>query len=212
MKKILLVLIVSVIATTAFSQRMHLQLGVSAGLNARAYNIKVLALIVVINDTNVTQTDTTIKLKGTDGGYHIGCLFRVSKGRKYAETGLNFVRSSVPVFDDQNVDSLNSDSKKVYGVEIPFLVGYKVVNTALFKWRFSTGLNLGIIGKVKSNELGALKKDFTNPRVGMRFGTGIDLANITLDFYYTLGLTKEFKSLDIRSQSHFIQLSFGVLF
>lgn len=211
MKKHLIFVALMMLSLCLSAQRPHLQLGVHAGLNARAYGIKVLALFIVVTDSTVSETDTIITLKGTDGGFQIGFLFRISKARKYAETGINFVRTSVPVFSTE-IDSAASDAKTVYGVEIPFLVGYKVVSTPLFKWRLSTGLNLGIIGKVKANDQGFSRSDFTNPRVGLRAGTGIDLAMMYLDFYYTLGLTKEFKSLDIRTQSHLVQLNIGVLF
>lgn len=210
MKKLILFIGFSFLVLTIWAQRPNLQLGITFGINARVFNIKPLVLVIDANG----QIDTIgqSRLTGFDAGYQIGFFFRATQKRRYAEIGTNFLRSSVPILDISQTDTSNVDETTVYGVEFPILVGYRIVDKALFKLRVNTGFSLTVIGKVRDNVQGYSRRDFVNPRVGLRYGLGFDLAFFAFDMYYTLGLTREFRELETRSQSHGLLMTISVIF
>ncbi len=213
MKKVLLILILGFSTLQVMAERPNLQLGIHFGLNARVYRLNYLVATTDLSDPNNprdTLFDQTVN--GLEGGYHIGFFFRVTKKRKYAQVGVDFIRTSAPVFSNSISDTSASDDVAVFGVELPFLVGYRIVETPKFKWRLNTGLSMTILGKVNENDAGFKLKDYVNPRVGMRFGMGVDIAFFIVDFNYAIGLTREFRSISTRAQSHSFALTIGFVF
>ena len=179
-----------------FGQRPNLQLGLIFGTNASIINQKLVELD-----------------PGVGAGFQGGFYFRVTKLKLYGEVGMNFIRQTA-FLSINSLDSLIAEENgiRLFKTEFPIIIGYKPVKTPLIKWRLFSGFSPTVIGKVfDDNELGYDKKQWTNPNVSWRLGTGIDIAFFTLDFNYSVEIVKSLRRV-FRTQGQLFQFNFGVIF
>ena len=178
------------------AQRPNLQLGVIFGTNASIINQKLVELD-----------------PGVGAGFQGGFYFRITKLKVYGEVGMNFIRQTA-FLSINSLDSLIAEENgiRLFKSEFPLIVGWKPVKTPLLKWRLYSGFIPTFIGRVfDDNDLGYDKKQWTNPNIGWRLGTGVDIAFFTLDFNYSVEIVKSLRRV-FRTQSQLFQFNFGVIF
>lgn len=155
-------------------------------------------------------------------GYQGGFAFRIIKDKAFLEPGFLFLKDYFQLSDTLetvlNELGLEDPAIRYNTFEFPIIVGYRFVDTELFKWFVAGGLAMNVsiksnifdgkekVAKFKASELG-----LSNPRFTMRMGTGFDLAFFTLGMYYNLGLNSVSKSV-YRTQSHSFEFNMGILF
>jgi hypothetical protein len=160
--------------------------------------------------------------KETIYGYQGGFSLRVSRGRAFIEPSFGFLRTHVALSDtiikQFNDLGLENPQVRFNSFEFPFVIGYKFVQTPMFKWYVAGGLAMSVsiksqlrdgkeeVVRLKGRDLG-----LRNPRWGLRMGTGVDIAFFNIEFYYGLGLNSSSRTV-YRTQTHFFELNFGVLF
>lgn len=195
---ILLFALLFLLSQPLHAQRPNLQLGFQAGINGTYLEARL---------------DDPTELFGV--GYQGGIYFRVTKKRGFGEIGLNFIRSVSFSSKEEMKNDINlEDNLVVFNTEIPIMAGYKLIKTPFTKWRLYSGLNVSFTGKTFNEEISNTsirRKDFQQPHLGVRVGTGVDIAFFTLDMNYTLGMTNALK-FDFWTQSHFWMFNGGVVF
>ncbi|AQW99973.1 porin family protein [Elizabethkingia anophelis] len=146
---------------------------------------------------NFTKVSTSSGLTGKyDYGYHLGAMARVDLGSLYVqgEALYNQKRTSY--------DTSNEGSQKLKwnSIDIPVVVGYKIINDKDYNVRIFAG---GVYSYAFSDNLSASKalqesfKKFDKSNIGITGGIGLDYKNFTIDLRYETGLSnvsKEFKS------------------
>jgi hypothetical protein len=184
-----------ILSLTSKAERPSLHLGLGGGFNANVINLKLLEGVV----------------GGYRVGYHAGFFLRVSEKRLYQQINVDFIRTTHTIYIKNDLDDTNNQIGW-WGVDLPVVVGYKVINSPILKWRFFGGITTRIIGHVDDvDDFGAGPEDHISPHWNLRMGTGFDIAFFYIDFNYGIGLNKVYK-LTPRSQSHDMALTMGFLF
>lgn len=158
--------------------------------------------------TNFTKTSAeSSDLTGKYGlGYQAGVMARVDFNRLYlqGEAVFNKRKTSYDLKDG------SSPKLKWNSIDVPIVVGYKIVNTRDFNVRAFAG---GVYSYAFNDNISSSKalhegfKKFDKFNVGITGGVGVDYKNLTVDLRYETGLTsisKEFKS-----KPHSFSLSIG---
>jgi opacity protein-like surface antigen len=148
--------------------------------------------------TNFTKTSAeNSDLTGKYGlGYQVGVMARIDFNRLYlqGETIFNKRKTS---YDLKNG---NSQQLKWNSIDVPVVVGYKIVSSKDFNVRAFAG---GVYSYAFNDNISNSKalrdgfKKFDKFNVGITGGIGVDYKNLTVDLRYETGLTsisKEFKS------------------
>lgn len=173
MKKLILSAVICLFSSALFAQLSSpVNLGFHAGLVS-------------------TKADTDfgglsgIKEKA-DNGMMIGAFLRVNLNKWYLQPELNYVtrKSSVEVMGD-------SYDFKTKSLDVPILLGYKIVKLPAFKLRAFAGpvASFTVDDNVKSTVEGAIDSDFKGAVWNGKFGAGIDVWKLTLDVDYEVGFS-----------------------
>jgi hypothetical protein len=145
-----------------------------------------------------TKTSTeTSTLEGKYGfGYQGGVMTRMDIGSLYAQGEALFNKRKTS-YDIKG----GSTAKLTWNaIDIPVVIGYKVVNTKDFNVRAFAG---GVYSYAFKNNLSTSQaleagfKSFDKSNIGITGGIGADYKNFTVDLRYETGLSsisKEFKS------------------
>ncbi|UWX59813.1 PorT family protein [Chryseobacterium oranimense] len=147
---------------------------------------------------NFTKTSTeSSALEGKYGfGYQGGIMTRMDIGSLYVQGEALFNKRKT------SFDSKDGSSPKLTwnSVDVPIVIGYKLINDKDFNVRAFAG---GVYSYAFKNNLSASKalqdgfKNFDKSNIGVTGGIGIDYKNFTADLRYETGLSsisKEFKS------------------
>ncbi|AZA81474.1 PorT family protein [Chryseobacterium lactis] len=154
--------------------------------------------IGVKGGANFTKTSTeSSSLEGKYGfGYQAGVMTRMDIGRLYVqgEALLNKRKTSYDTKD-------GSSAKLTWNaIDIPVVVGYKIVTADDFNLRVFAG---GVYSYAFNNQISTSQafmegfKSFDKSNIGITGGLGVDYKNFTIDLRYENGLSnisKEFKS------------------
>lgn len=148
--------------------------------------------------TNFTKTSAeSSDLKGKYGlGYHAGIMTRLDLGRMYVQGEALFNKRKT------SYDIKNENTAKLQwsSIDVPVVVGYKMINEKDFNVRLFAG---GVYSYTFKDNVSASKalqegfKEFDKFNIGVTGGVGVDYKNFTVDLRYETGLTsisKEFKS------------------
>ncbi|ASW75272.1 hypothetical protein IQ37_19250 [Chryseobacterium piperi] len=173
----LLCITCSVEATAQQSPTLHI--GVKAG----------------INSTKVSSESSN--LEGKYGfGYQAGIMTRMDFSKLYVQGEILFNKRKA----SYDLKDESSAKMKWNSIDLPVVVGYKIINNKDFNVRAFAG---GVYSYAFNENTSAVKsfqdsfKKFDKFNVGITGGIGIDYKNFTMDFRYETGLTsisKEFKS------------------
>jgi len=147
---------------------------------------------------NFTKTSAgSSSLEGKYGfGYHGGIMTRMDIGRLYVQGEALFNKRKT------SFDSKDGSSPKLTwnSVDVPIVIGYKLINDKDFNVRAFAG---GVYSYALKNNLSTSKalqdgfKNFDKSNIGITGGIGIDYKNFSADLRYETGLSsisKEFKS------------------
>lgn len=198
MKKILLTTLITAFCFTVFAQVSPINIGVHGGFINTKIDTKSLG-------NNVANLEESSK-----GGFMIGAFARINLGKLYLEPALNYTEKKTEVeFSIPTEPQIGTVSKelKYATVDIPILLGYKIVKLPMFKVRVFAGpvasfsvdaLDIGWSGiETPKPDLDPKKAAWN-----VKLGAGIDLWKLSLDLDYEKGLT-DFKSGDIKAPSIF---------
>jgi hypothetical protein len=119
-------------------------------------------------------------------GFNAGVFARVGKDL-FFQPELNYV-----TFSDKYRFNSNSYEAKFRQLNLPLMVGYKLINTADLNFRVSAGPDLYYSLKKPVAPGGFKYKDFT---AGGVINAGVDIGSLTFDARYSLGLSKFNKEL-----------------
>lgn len=129
-------------------------------------------------------------------GYQLGFNLRLGEGKFYFQPGVKWHRVGTALKSKSQLDdNFNfEDNVDVNSVQIPALVGLRIINTKLLGLRANAGVALSLVTSVNDNAFGLKKEDYQEKIWGGIFGIGVDLLIITVDLNYELGLSKVFEN------------------
>jgi hypothetical protein len=188
MKKIFLLFLLAFMASgITYGQ---FALGIKAGYNA-----------------NKLTTDLDSVKDQVNSGFHVGVFSRFGK-RLYLAPELQYSMSGA-VFTDEGNPSLTGWKQKIKigSVDIPVLVGFKLIHSDFITWRIELGPQASFnINKKVSDETSikgpieeASLSDMSWYFLG---GTGIDILFLKFDVRYQYGLNSMIKSVESGSNNY----------
>jgi hypothetical protein len=134
-------------------------------------------------------------------GFNAGVFARAGNDL-FFQPELNYV-----TFSDKYRFNSNSYEAKFRQLNLPLMVGYKLVNTSQFNFRVSAGPDLYYNLKKPIAPAGFEYKKFT---AGGVLNAGVDIGPLTLDARYSLGLSK-FNS-ELGQKSNIFSIAAGFKF
>lgn len=172
MKKLILLAVICLFSSALFAQ---LSSPVNFGLHAGLVSTKI--------DSKIPDA-STIKDKA-DNGMMLGAFLRVNLNKWYLQPELNYVSRKSEVV----VDGVGFDIKRK-SLDIPMLLGYKLVKLPAFKLRTFAGpvASFKIDDSFKST-LMDVDEDFEGAVWNAKVGAGVDVWKLTLDVDYEFGLS-----------------------
>ncbi|HEX8531048.1 MAG TPA: porin family protein, partial [Cytophagales bacterium] len=146
-------------------------------------------------------------------GYHGGAFVRINMKRFYLQPEVLFNEKGSRVSFDANPGNRLSGKVKLQSLDIPLLLGFKVIDRKLFNLRISAGTMNSHLLRDQSAVLDNLSPDarFRRNQFGYLAGLGIDLANLTLDARYEGGFEKIVPELGGRPGSFTFSVGFKLL-
>jgi hypothetical protein len=197
MKRLIIIICFTLFTGSLFAQNFFfIDLGPKAGFNTTKLT------------TNIRDYVPDIK-KGWQGGLFLrvgikNLYFQPEIFLSVKKTGLNFDYGS---FDPSNPTSLDpvSQSLNLTTVDVPLLLGYKLINIRLANLRIFGGpvasyslnkdLQLSVRGFDESNRFST--SEFKDVTWGFKIGAGMDLLIATVDVSYQWGIDKFYQIRDI---------------
>jgi len=201
MKKTLLLLITLLFVTEfLFGQ---FTLGVRAGYNA-----------------NKLTTDLSSIKSQFSNGFHVGVFSRVGK-RVYFAPELIYTFSGGKFSNEGAPQDSTWNQKVTVGtLDIPLLLGFKIINSMLLKWRVELGpVASFVVNKKITNAndfIGPIKNaDINTANWLIMVGTGIDILFFTLDIRYQYAfnsLIQNIPNYSFNTHNNFVIVSLGFKF
>lgn len=157
--------------------------GIKAGYNASKLS------------TNIDSIKTSI-----NSGFHVGLFARIGK-KLHLQPEIYYTLSGSVFENEGKLNTSNWKQKiNIHTLDVPVLVGFKMVGTKSFNWRINAGPVASIVIGKKIKDLNANEQivkltepDLSTVNWAMQVGTGIDLWLVTLDVRYQFGLNKVIK-------------------
>ncbi|TSA37143.1 MAG: PorT family protein [Porphyromonadaceae bacterium] len=205
MKKIILAVVLSILPLTIFAQGL-ISFGPKIGWNS-----------------NRLTTDYTEYMKDFKSGFQGGVFFSVYLHKFYVqpEAYFSIKRGALQTsFDPLNPNLNISQSVNLQSIDIPVLLGFKVLDLKLIRFRIWGGpvasyilskeYTLSINGVNESEQV--TRDDFKNAIWSAQIGAGLDLLMLTFDIGYEFGLNSflTIRSLnDFNLRNHLFYCSIG---
>jgi len=172
MKKLLLVAAICLFSSALFAQLSSpISLGVHGGL--------------VSTKLDADVSGASVK-ESAKNGMMLGAFARININKWYIQPELNYVSRK------SEIDILGQTMEvKTKSLDIPVLLGYKIVKLPLFKLRAFAGpvASFNIDDKIKTTLGDVEDGDFKSAVWNAKFGAGIDVWKLTLDIDYEVGLS-----------------------
>lgn len=144
-----------------------------------------------INSNKVTATENTGVSNFTSpakSGYDVGVFARFGK-KIYLQPEILYC-----VINGQSTNGSGASSSQTFKlntIQIPVLLGFKIIDLKLASLRVFTGPAMSYVTtKSISGALDFNAKDFKNNYWDWQVGAGVDIGMLTLDVRYGLGITK----------------------
>jgi len=181
MKKLLLVAAICLFSSALFAQ---LASPISIGVHGGLVSTKV-------------DTDLSGFKEKSENGMMLGAFARINLNKWYIQPELNYVNrkstisSSATLFGQELNADMDIERKSI---DIPMLLGYKLVKLPLFKLRTFAGpvASFSIDDNLKdfiTDGADDFKPEMKNAVWNAKVGAGIDVWKLTLDVDYEFGLT-----------------------
>ncbi len=175
--------------------KLHLNFGLKVGFHAATYNTTTFEIDGYEYDDRVIQSNKI--------GYSISPFIRLSKNRYYIQTEAtlslsrhNFEFNEVA---GKNNESLEGGGKPQYDLttycmQVPFLFGYKFVDSGPYGMSFFTGPKAKFVftghdkQRFKHFEYSDLEESLRDVVYYWELGFGVKISNVCFDFVYDVGL------------------------
>ncbi len=195
MKKILLIATVCIFSSALYAQvTSPVSFGVHAGL---------------INTKIETEIPSVSEIQNkADNGMMLGAFMRLTLDKWYIQPELNLASRKTKI----TIDGENGEFKKET-MDIPMLMGYKIVKLPIFKLRAFAGpvASFKINHSFSSTLEEQFKKEsFDGASWHAKVGAGIDVWKFTLDVDYEFGLTDV--SAEFMKKNKMVNVTLGFRF
>jgi hypothetical protein len=183
MKKVSLLMVLILTATMMFGQ---VKFGPKIGFNASKLT------------TSLDSVKTQFK-----AGFQFGAFVRIGD-RIYLQPELYYTSQGGEFTHDSTGSWKQSIS--LASLDIPVLIGFKVINTDLVNLRITVGPVASFIVNKKITDMNSVtgpveKTDISNTNWYIHAGAGVDVWMFTLDIRYQVGLNKIIKEVSWNGQS-----------
>ncbi len=173
MKKLILILAITFIATTSFSQ---ISFGPKIGYTT--------------SKLSIDKSDIKSDLKSS---FQFGAFLRLGT-KIYVQPEINWVTEG-GVFKPISLGSISpfEDDVKLSTIQIPFLIGAKVFDLKVANLRVFAGPSASIVTDKTiegTSDLGIQIDNIEDLIWGLQIGAGVDVLMLTLDVRYNIGLSK----------------------
>jgi len=207
MKKLTLAyVILFLFSCNAFAQ-LPLSLGVKVGFNST----KMLTEYTNVND--ITNKSKSGFLFGAFARINLPVIY-IQPELYFAKKGGDFQSAMIPQFQNQ----LFTQQTVLNTIDIPVLLGIKLINLKVVNFRVMTGpvislvtskdvsyqVNGAIIGSVPATTA------YKNTIWGIQAGAGIDVLNFSLDVRYEWGLNNISDNPDMNTKTKILNVSLGL--
>ncbi len=211
MKKTVLTLVAVVMTMGLMAQFPHL------GFRAGVTNNK-----LSTNAENILSSENRV-------GYHVGAFIRINLGKMYLQPEVLYNHRSTKLNVIQQDISLEGVSSifKLGGIDVPVLIGVKLLNYKAFNIRVFAGPNVSFTNNkdIVTDHKGEPKtivspEDFENTTWYAQAGMGIDIFNFTFDVRYEKGISNmhsgkwvglEPSSIDLKNNVWVFTLGFKLI-
>jgi len=199
MKKILFLLVFLFLATELSLGQFTL--GIRTGYNGNKLT------------TNLSDIKTQFQ-----SGFHIGAFSRIGKRLYFAPELLYTFTGGTFTNESPGADTTWTKQKLTVGsLDIPLLLGFKIIRSKLIKWRIELGPVASFVVNKKVKNFDDLVGPIENASINtanwfILAGTGIDLWFLTLDIRYQYGfnsLIKDIQNYDFKTNNHLVVVSLG---
>ncbi len=179
MKILVLTFFLSFGVVSAFSQLPKtLDFGVKGGINSSQ---------MITTDGIVSSVNYTNFITAAKSGFNMGLFARLGGKRVYFQPEILYCQKNGESFSEQLVQSL-----KIRSIQVPILLGYKLINLKFGSLHAVTGpalsYSLGesqLLSSMTQLKLNPIKNSSWN----WQLGGGIDILMFTLDLRYEWGIT-----------------------
>jgi hypothetical protein len=146
-------------------------------------------------------------------GYQGGAFVRINIKRFYLQPEALFNEKGSRISFDANPGNRLSGKVKLQSLDIPLLLGFKVIDSDFFNLRITAGTVNSLLLRDQSAVLNNLSPDvsFRRSQFGYQAGLGIDLANLTLDARYERAFQRITSELGGRPGSFTFSVGFKIL-
>jgi hypothetical protein len=146
-------------------------------------------------------------------GYQGGAFVRMNIERFYVQPEALFNEKRSKISFDANPGNRISGKVKLQSLDIPLLLGFKVIDSELFNLRLAAGPMYSRQLRDQSAVLDNLSPNasFKRNQYGYQAGLGIDLANLTFDARYEGGFQRINPELGGRPGSFTFSVGFKIL-
>ncbi|MDR0228420.1 MAG: PorT family protein [Flavobacteriaceae bacterium] len=159
---------------------------------------------------NFTEMHSSIKDYNSKSalGYGLGAMVRLDLAAFYLQSELMFVEKNVK-FQSNSHQDFNSEMKHI---ELPVVLGIKVIDTGVFKVRaFGGGVfNYMVKENFSTEVVGDAFKGFNKANMGYKVGAGIDLGKLTVDLSYDAGFKDISKNYDTKPSTFMVSAGFFI--
>jgi len=201
MKKLFLFLLIFLFAEVTFGQ---FDFGLKLGYNANKLS------------SNIDSIKSNI-----NSGFQVGAFFRIGK-RIFIQPEVYYTLSGAIVQKDISSSLSNWKQKITVGtLDIPVLVGFKIINAKIFNWHVLLGPQASFVVNSKIKDMNTVTgpvatSDLSKVNWYVQVGTGIDVLFLVLDIKYQIGLNRVISSVtsnnvvyDINSKNNMFVVSLG---
>jgi hypothetical protein len=194
MKKILFAVILLAISSSIFAQTFDL--GVKAGINSQKITTDSYSGIGSYTLSDFTSDART--------GFNVGAFARIGGSKLYLQPELLYSvkkgNSNFTLVNNADGEGNYSQSFDIKSIQVPLLLGYKLINLKLASLRVFTGPAMSVI--LKNSQIGLTNsggmafdpslydpKNFKNNVWDWQLGAGVDVGPLVFDVRYDWGLT-----------------------
>lgn len=178
MKKIILLFAITFLASTAFSQ---ISFGPKIGYN-----------------TSKLSTDQSNIKSDLQSSFQFGLFLRLGT-KIYVQPEINWVTEGGVFKSEIGFSNPFESDVKLHTIQIPFLVGAKVIDLKLLNLRVFAGPTASVVTDktIKAtSDLGVQVDNIEDLIWGLQVGAGIDVLMLSLDVRYNIGMSKVIGDVD----------------
>ena len=134
-----------------------------------------------------------------NNGFHVGAWARFGK-RFYIAPEFLYSMSGTVFTNEGNLSTNNWKQKiKIGSIDIPVLVGVKIIHSSLLTWRIEVGPEMSAAINKSVSDMNSVSGPITTDNIGdviknanwfILAGTGVDVLFLRLDIRYQMGLNE----------------------